>query len=359
MLHALIMAGGGGTRFWPRSRAARPKQFLALTGQHTLLQQACHRLTDLVPPENAWVLTSARHRTDAMKQAPNFTAHHVIGEPTGRDTAPCIGLGAALVAKNDPDAIMVVTPADHVIEPTSLFHKAVRSAEAAIAEHPDALVTFGIVPTFPAIGYGYIHRGAEVGRFGDIHVFHVERFREKPKLEMAEQLFAQGGHYWNSGIFVWRAATVLHELKKNKPALADGIARIADAWDTPKQDKVLHDVYPTLERISIDYAVMEPAKTALVLEAPFTWDDVGSWPALERMRKPDAAGNTIVATHISVNTSNCVIVGDEGKLIATVGVKDLIIVQDGDALLVADRRDEAALKLLVEKLGKEGLEKYL
>ncbi|MFL5327304.1 MAG: mannose-1-phosphate guanylyltransferase [Gemmataceae bacterium] len=359
MLHALIMAGGGGTRFWPRSRAAKPKQFLALGGQHTLLQQACDRLEAQVPPANTWIITSTRHRGEAQRQSPRLPADHIIGEPMGRDTAPCIGLGAALIARSDPGAVMIVTPADHVIEPASEFQRAARAAEEAVAAHPDALVTFGIPPIYPAVSYGYIRRGAEVGRFGDTKVFRVERFREKPDAELAEQYFAEGGYLWNAGIFVWRAAAVLNELKRNKPALAEGIARIADAWDTPKRDAILAEVYPTLERISIDYAVMEPAKTAMVLEAPYRWDDVGSWLALERMQPPDAAGNTVAAMHAGVNTHGCVIVGDAGRLIATVSVRDLIIVQDGDALLVADRKDEAGLKQLVEKLGKEGLEKFL
>lgn len=359
MLYALIMAGGGGTRFWPRSRAARPKQFLKFAGERSLLQQACDRLQTHVPAENSWILTTARHRDLAMQHAPQLHADHVIGEPTGRDTAPCIGLGAALIARADPDAVMIVTPADHVIEPTSEFHRAAQAAFAAIKANPDGLVTFGIRPTYPATGYGYIHRGAEVGKFNEISVFRVEQFREKPAADVAKQFLAEGGYYWNAGIFVWRAATVLNELRRNKPALADGIARIADAWNTPERDRVLAENYPTLERISIDYAVMEPAKTALVLEAPYRWDDVGAWPALERMQSPDAAGNTVQGTHVGVDTRGCIVVGDPGKLIATVGVSDLIIVQDGDALLVANRNDEAGLKKLVEKLGKEGLEKYL
>ncbi len=359
MLHALIMAGGGGTRFWPRSRAARPKQFLALAGESSLLQQACDRLHAPVPAENTWILTSTRHRDEAMAHALHLSDDHVIGEPVGRDTAPCIALGAALIARADPDAVMIVSPADHVIEPAAEFHRAARAAEAAITAHPDALVTFGIKPTHPATGYGYIRRGAEVGRYSDVGVFRVDQFREKPVAEVAKQFCDEGVYYWNAGIFVWRAVTVLNELRRNKPALADGVARIADAWDTPDRDRVLHEIYPTLEKISIDYAVMEPAKTALVLEAPYDWDDVGSWLALERMHESDDAGNTVRAKHIGVDTSDCVIVGDPDRLIATVGIKDLIIVQDGDAVLIAHRHDEAGLKKLVERLGKEGLEKYL
>jgi mannose-1-phosphate guanylyltransferase len=353
------MAGGGGTRFWPRSRVAKPKQFLALAGERTLLQQACDRLEAQVPAANTWILTSARHRDLAAQQAPQLAKDHVIGGPVGRNTAACIALGAAIIAKSDSDAVMIVTPADHVIEPAEEFRRATRAAALAVAEYPKTLVTFGIRPTWAATGYGYIRRGPTVGTFGGVDVYCLEQFREKPAQDLATQFLAEGGYYWNAGIFVWRADTVLAELQRNKPALAAGIDRIAAAWDTPDRDRVLAEVYPTLERISIDYAVMEPCRDALVLEAPYQWDDVGSWPALERMQPQDAEGNTVQATHAGVNTQNCVIVGDADKLIATVGVSDLIIIQDGDALLVADRRDEAGLKQLVERLGKAGLEKYL
>lgn len=359
MLHALIMAGGGGTRFWPRSRAARPKQFLALAGDRSLLQQACERLESQVDVANTWVMTSARHRGDVLRQLPQLLPDRVIGEPAGRDTAPCIGLGAALIAAVDPDAVILVTPADHVIEPTDSFRRAARAAMLVVEQFPDALVTLGIPPTHPATGYGYIRRGARVGEFGGIVISKVDSFREKPAADLAAKYIAEGCYYWNAGIFVWKATTVLVELRRNKPQLAESVERIAAAWTTPDRDRVLGEIYPTLERISIDYAVMEPAKTALVLEAPFRWDDVGSWLAMERLQAQDAHSNTVQATHFGIDTRNCVIVGDKDRLIATAGVSDLLIIQDGDALLIADRRDEAAVKKLVEQLGKTGLEKYL
>ncbi len=359
MFHALIMAGGGGTRFWPRSRAARPKQFLTLAGDRSLLQQACDRLEAQIDIANTWVMTAARHVSEVQTQLPQLAIDRIIGEPVGRDTAPCIGLGAALIARVDPDAVMLVTPADHVIEPTESFRRATRAAMLAIEQQPDALVTLGIPPTHPATGYGYIRRGTQVGEFGGITVSRVDAFREKPAADVAESYIAEGCYYWNAGIFMWKATTVLAELHKNKPKLAEGVERIAASWSTPDRERVLNEVYPTLERISIDYAVMEPAKTALVLEAQFRWDDVGSWLALERLQAQDGNGNTVQATHIGNDTRNCVIVGDKNRLIATAGVSDLLIIQDGDALLIADRRDEAAVKRLVEQLGKAGLERYL
>jgi mannose-1-phosphate guanylyltransferase len=359
MLHALIMAGGGGTRFWPRSRASRPKQFLTLAGDQSLLQQSFERLESQVELANTWIMTSARHRDEVLKQLPHLLPERVIGEPIGRDTAPCIGLGAALISQTDPDAIMLVTPADHVIEPTESFRRAIRAATLAIEQQPDALVTLGIPPTHAATGYGYIRRGSKVGEFAGIAVSRVDAFREKPSAEIAQQYLTEGSYYWNAGIFVWKASTVLAELRRNKPKLAEGVERLAAAWPTPERDRSLSEIYPNLERISIDYAIMEPAKTALVLEAPFRWDDVGSWLAMERLQAQDADGNTVQAKHCGIGTRNCIIVGDKDRLIATANVRDLLIIQDGDALLIADRHDEAAVKKLVEQLGKTGLERFL
>jgi mannose-1-phosphate guanylyltransferase len=352
----MIMAGGGGTRFWPRSRAARPKQFLTFSGEQTLLQRACDRLEAQVAIENTWVITSSNHVEETRRQLPRLPAENVVGEPCGRDTAACIGLGAALIVRRDLDGVMIVTPADHVIEPLPEFARAVRAATLLVDEFPSALVTFGIVPTFPATGYGYIHRGESIGARQSVNAFRVAAFREKPTFEIAENYVATGEYFWNSGIFVWKVGTILDELRRYKPALAKGVERIAKAWP---DESVIREVYPILEKISIDFAVMENAKNVLVVQAPFQWDDVGSWLALERMHPQDAEGNTVLANHCGVRTNNCVIAGDPGRLIATVGVRDLLIVQDGDATLVADRREESNVKQIVEKLKQENRDNYL
>jgi len=353
------MAGGGGTRFWPRSRVQRPKQFLALTGERTLLQMAQDRIEVLVPPGRTWVITGESYRALTGEQLATLPPERVIGEPCGRDTAPCIGLGAALIAAQDPDATMLVMPADHVIEPVQEFRRAVQVAELMVQEHPNALVTFGIPPTFASVGYGYIQRGPEVARRQGIGVRKVQCFREKPEADLAEQFVQSGEYSWNSGIFVWKATTLLAALREHKPALYEGVQRIARAWSTPQGPAILGEVFPTLEKISIDYAVMQKARDVLVVEAPFQWDDVGSWLALERMHPQDAGGNTVLAGHCGLNTKNCVLAADEGHLIATVGVENLLIIQDGNVTLVADRRDEASIKKLVELLRQKGLEKYL
>ncbi|HVS37448.1 MAG TPA: mannose-1-phosphate guanylyltransferase [Gemmataceae bacterium] len=359
MLHAVIMAGGGGTRFWPRSRKARPKQFLTLTGDRSLVQMALDRVEGLAAPERTWIVTGEAYWAETAKQLPSLPAGRIVGEPCGRDTAPCIGLGAALIARDDPEAVMLTTPADHVIEPVQEFRRAVQAAVQTAEEHPSALVTFGIPPTFPSTGFGYIHRGAEAGRRNGVGVWRVRGFREKPNADLAERFLVSGEYLWNSGIFVWKAATVLAQLREQRPLLYSAVQRIADAWAGPNRAAVLRSEYEAMEKVSIDYAVMEHAPEVLVVQAPYRWDDVGSWLALERMNPQDADDNTIQAEFAGVNTKGCVIVGDPGRLIGTIGVNNLLIIQDGDATLVADRREESAVKKLVELLQKKGLEKYL
>jgi mannose-1-phosphate guanylyltransferase len=353
------MAGGGGTRFWPRSRHQRPKQFLTLTGERSLLQMAFDRIEAQVPPDRCWVITSAAHRDEVVRQLPALSPERVIGEPMGRDTAACIGLGAALIALQDPNAVMVVMPADHVIEPIQDFRLALHVGECMAEENPGALVTFGIPPTYPATGYGYIQRGPQLPNRQGVEVSRVQAFREKPDADLAERFVASGNYYWNGGIFAWKAGTILRELQARQPRLAEAVSRIARAWPTSQREAVLRQEYEGLERISIDYAVMEKAAEVLVLRAPFRWDDVGSWLALERLHPQDADGNTILATHCGLRTKDCVIVADADRLVATVGVENLLIIQDGDATLIADRRDEGTIKQLVDLLRQRGQEKYL
>ena len=235
MLHAVIMAGGGGTRFWPRSRKARPKQFLTLTGDRSLLQMALDRVEGMAAPEHTWVVTGEAYRAETAAQLPSLPPDRIVGEPCGRDTAPCIGLGAALIARTDPDAVMLTTPADHVIEPVQEFRRAVLAAVQTAEEHPSALVTFGIPPTFPSTGYGYIHRGAEAGRRNGVGIWRVRGFREKPNADLAERFLVSGEYFWNSGIFVWKVAAVLAQLREQRPLLYSAVQRIADAWSGPNR----------------------------------------------------------------------------------------------------------------------------
>jgi mannose-1-phosphate guanylyltransferase len=362
MLHAMIMAGGGGTRFWPRSRARRPKQFLSFAGDRTLLQGTVDRIAAQVPPERTWVLTGEPYREQTAAQLPELPPDRIVGEPVGRDTAACVGLGAALIAKTDPDATIIVMPADHAIEPVQEFARAAHAAEQLAADFPDALLTFGIRPTFPSTGYGYIKVGQPAGTRQGVPASHVAEFKEKPGPQLAEEFVASGGYFWNSGIFVWKPRAVLGELERQKPELYAGVMRIADAWATPRQDEVFRSEYAKAEKISIDFAVMQGAAKAgkvLVVHAPYRWDDVGSWLALERSHPQDADGNTLQALHCGVRTSGCVIVADKDHLVGTIGVRDLIVVQDGDATLIADRNQEGAVKELVDAIKAKGLGRFL
>jgi mannose-1-phosphate guanylyltransferase len=326
---------------------------LPLVGARTLLQIAFDRIETLSRPEHRWVITGEGMATLVREQLPDLLPDQLVPEPMGRDTAACIGLGAALVAQSDPEALMVVTPADHVIEPIALFQKVVLAGAELATEHPNALITFGIPPTSPATGFGYIERGEIVPGRSGFEAFRIHAFKEKPGAETAKNYLALGRYFWNSGIFVWRAAAILAELARLQPALHQAVLRIAQAWPTPDRMTVFRREYEPLKRISVDYAVMEHCREGLVLKAPFIWDDVGSWSALQRHFPQDANNNTVQGTdHIALNSQGCIIMGEgtPGQVVAAVGVSDLLIVRDGNALLVARRDDDDGIKKLVEHL---------
>ncbi len=359
MLHAVVMAGGSGTRFWPKSRRNRPKQLLRLYGDATMLQQTVARIAPMVPPERVLIITGADQAAAIREQLPDVPARNVVAEPCPRDTAPCVGLAAAAIVKKDPDGTMIVMPADHVIQPPEKFQKTVRAAVAIIDEDPTAFVTFGIRPTRPETGYGYIERGESLGEPEGIALHRVKQFREKPDRATAEQFVASGHFAWNSGIFVWRAQNILDALAKHRPALAESIARIGPALGTEKETEVLAEEFPKMEKVPIDKAVMEKAGNVRVLEVVYDWNDVGDWRALNALVPPDAQGNTIQGQVHPIETKDCIIVNDDGGLIATLGVEDLVIVQSGGATLVARKDQLDKLKGVVEGLDKAGHGSYL
>lgn len=360
MLHALIMAGGSGTRFWPQSRQRLPKQFLTFFGgERSLLQQTFDRIHSLVSAESVWVLTNALHVEKTREQLPELPSTQVIGEPAARDTAACIGTAAALLARHHPHATMVVFAADHLIQPVESFQKAIQAAVDFVDHTPEALVTFGIPPTHPATGYGYLRRGKLVESVSGTNIYRLDSFREKPERQKAEEYVASGDYYWNSGIFCWKVDTILSEMEQHAPDLYQAVGRIADSWDSPDAESIFQQEFSALKKISIDYAVMEKATTVHMVEAPFQWDDVGSWLALERVLAKDAHQNVVVGSHQGLRSENCVIVGPKQHLITTMGVQDLIIVHTPDATLIANRRDEQSVKQLLEQLKEQGLEEYL
>ena len=354
MLHAVIMAGGSGTRFWPKSRRNRPKQLLKLHGDSTMIQQTVARVASLIPPERTWVITGADQAEATRAQLPELPSDQIVGEPCPRDTAACVGLAAALVSQRDPDATTIVLPADHVIEPVEAFLASVRAASTIIDEDPTAFVTFGIAPDRPETGYGYIERAELLGRPEGIAQYRVERFREKPDRATAEEFLATGRFVWNAGIFVWRTSAVLDALARHRPELARAIGRVSETLGTPGFAASLEHEYPTMEKIPIDKAVMEHAENVRVLEVPYVWNDVGDWRALTALVPDDPNGNTIQGPVHAVETSGCIVVADEGKLIATLGVDDLVIVQSGGATLVTRKDQLDKLKSLVEGLRAAG-----
>ncbi len=359
MLYAVIMAGGSGTRFWPKSRRDRPKQLLCLSGATTMLQQTVARIEPLVPRDRILIVTGADQAEATRAQLPDLPAESVIAEPAPRDTAPCVALAAGIIVRRDPQATMIVMPADHVIEPAEAFRATVLAAASVVDDDPGALVTFGITPTHPETGYGYIERGELQETRAGIPVHRVIQFREKPDKASAEQFVAAGNFAWNAGIFVWRARTILDELKTHRPGLATALEPIFSALGTPAEAETLARLFPSLERVPIDKAVMENAANVRVLEVPYVWNDVGDWRALASLLKPDGSGNAIQGNVVARDTTGSIIISDDGGLVATLGVDDLVVVHSGKATLVARKDQLDKLKALVEGLGEAGYGSYL
>ena len=359
MRYAVIMAGGAGTRLWPMSRTGRPKQLLHFINGHSLLSLAAARMQGLLDPAALYVCTGAAYRDDVLAELPTLPATQLLGEPMGRDTANAVGFSAAILAKRDPDASFAVLTADHIIEPVTVFQDALRRAFDAVDKHPEYLVTFGITPSYPATGFGYVQRGAEIAGLPGVH--RVEAFREKPTEELAKRYIAERTYAWNSGMFVWKARTILEQIQKHLPVSHALLMKIADAWDTPQQDRVLNAVYPELTKISIDFAVMEKAPHVATVAMPVQWLDVGSWPAYGQTLKPDAAGNRAGAVKaIHLGSRNVLAVSeDPAHLIATIDCADLIIVHTAKATLVCPAKDAEKIKALVAEVEKQTGKDYV
>lgn len=361
MLYAVIMAGGAGTRFWPASRDLFPKQLLHLAGERSMLQSTVDRLGKLAPPDRVLIATRANLVSAVREQLPELPAAAILAEPCQRDTAACIGLAAVHVARRDPAATMVVLPSDHVITPDSEFQHAIGYAAQLATERPGRIVTFGIRPTYPAESFGYIERGVRLPapRSDDPPTYQTVRFREKPQEEVARQYLEAGTFYWNSGIFVWQAKTILDALAEHQPALMAHLNTIGDAIDTPNYAAVLEREFTAIKGVSVDYAVMEHARDVVVVEAPFAWDDVGSWQAMARLHKADEHGNTRLGEHLGIDTAGTIVRSVGGHLIVTVGCRDMLVVHTPDATLVADKNQEEQIRHVVKQLRERGWTRYL
>ena len=358
MEYGVIMAGGSGTRLWPLSRKNMPKQLLSVIKGKSLLQLSYERLRGMLPAERIYVCTAAAHGEAVLANLPELPKENLLGEPAARDTANAVGFPAAVLLAKDKDAVIAVVTADHVIEPIADFQQAVRTAFDLVKEHPDSLVTFGIVPTHGHTGLGYIHRGEILPMAdGGKRSFRVLSFKEKPERAAADRYVDSGQYYWNSGMFVWRCDTIMGELAALLPDSYAGLRKVADAWSTPQRDAVLKETYPTLPKISVDFAIMEPASRGkgkarvVTVEMPVQWLDVGSWPALAEKLDIDGHDNAISSeASLLVDSDNNIIVSsDPEHLIATLGVSDMIIVHTKDITMVCPKSEAQRVKELVGK----------
>ncbi|MGA9348732.1 MAG: mannose-1-phosphate guanylyltransferase [Anaerolineae bacterium] len=355
-MYALIMAGGSGTRLWPCSRETCPKQLLGLLSERTMLQEAYQRITPLIPSNRIFVVTSEAYTDVVRQQIPQVPAANIIGELEGHGTAPCIGLSALHLKLRDPEAVMAVLTADHYIEKADELRRALEAA-AQLAEEGH-LVTMGIQPNRPATGYGYIQRGERLAQVSGHDVYRVEKFTEKPDLTTTQVFIDSGRYYWNSGMFIWKVSTILREFKRLMPQLYAQLMEIDAALGTAEEQAVLERVWAEVENETIDYGIMERAEDVAVIPVDIGWSDVGSWVTLFELLPADGEGNVVVGQHVGLDTTGCLIHGSR-RLVTTIGLEDMVVVDTEDALLVCPRERAQEVRDLVEKLKESGKEEYL
>jgi len=346
-IYAVIMAGGTGTRLWPLSTKEKPKQTHRLIDNYTLFQDAVQRIKPVTGYNNIFVVAGSHHVPELQRQEPNIPKVNFIVEPAGRGTAPCIGLATAHLAKIDPDSVMVVLTADHYIGDVKGFRKALQVAvETAFKGH---LVTLGVKPTDPSTGYGYIEHGALIDNITGTKIIRVNSFCEKPDKETAVEMVESGNYSWNSGMFIWKVDRILEEFRKLMPALHKQLLVIMEAIGSPKYGEVLDESWKHLPRETIDYGVMEKADDVAVVPVDIQWSDLGSWSSIMKLLPSDSQGNVIRGQHIGIDTHGSFIMGDD-RIIATIGLRDLIIVDTDKAILICDKSQDQKVRDLVNKL---------
>lgn len=358
MVKAVIIAGGRGERFWPKSRIRTPKQLLPIATNKSMLYETVKRIRSLVKPEDILIIARKGLGTRIKKELPKIPTKNIISEPFGRDTAAAVGLGAILVESKEPESVMIILPADHVIGEPKKFLKTLRVAIKA-ARDTDNLVTMGIKPNRPETGYGYIEIGSPIRQFAGSPVYRVKRFTEKPDRKEALKFMKSGRYLWNSGMFIWRTSVILKAMRKHMPQLYRGLLEIQKALGTLKERGAIERVYRKLDKVSIDYGIMEKARNTLVVKADYLWDDVGNWQALERILSKDKEGNIAHGEICTLNTRDSIILSDKG-VVGTIGLKNLIVISTGDATLICPKDRAQEVKELVHKLGKnKRLKRYI
>ncbi len=362
--HAVILAGGRGTRFWPRSRTRQPKQLLNIVGRETMLEQTVARLSPLFPSSKLWIVTNNEQAAAVRRQSPKIPKAHILAEPVGRNTAAAIGLAAVhLLREAGPDALMAVLPADHFIAQPANYRRIVRAA-LDVATKPGALVVLGIPPTRPETGYGYIESAGRAARALGQQVFAVRRFTEKPSLARARKYVASRRYLWNAGMFFWRVSTLLDGLERHLPKTHAALMRLADAIGTPRYNSALRRVYPQLESISIDYALLEPASRdprrnpVFALPAAVGWSDIGSWAAVYELLARAPGENVAAGRHVAIDAAGNFL-WSPGKLVAALGVRDLVVVDTPDALLICPRDRAQDVGQIVKWLEAQGARELL
>lgn len=349
-----IMAGGGGTRFWPLSRREMPKQLLNLSGKELMINETIDRISPVIDQNNIYIITNAKQGPEMCKAVRGrMPEKNVILEPSARNTAACIGYAAVRIEAEFGDGIMCVFPADHYIKDEEAFAKVLKTA-INMAEKADSLLTIGITPTFPATGYGYINYEPN----SEEAAMQVNKFVEKPDLETAEEYLQDGSYVWNSGMFVWKTSVILNEIKKYLPEVYEKLMLIKGSIGTSKENQVVEKTYSSIPKISIDYGVMEKSNIVKVISGDFGWNDVGSWDTLEAIHKKDKDGNIFLGEQVSIDTKDTVIYS-QNKMITTLGVSNLVIVETKDAIMVCDKSRAQEVKKLVEHFEQNNMEEFL
>jgi mannose-1-phosphate guanylyltransferase len=351
-LYFVIMAGGRGTRFWPRSRSKRPKQLLDIVGSKSILEQTLDRLLPITDWDHIFIVTEISQAEAIQDLVPELPETRLIVEPLGRNTAPCIGLAALILEKIDPAATMIVLPADHYISQIPVFQETLLAA-ARTAQTVDSLITLGITPTFPETGYGYLERGGKLSESDGHEVWEVKAFHEKPDRSKAEAMLKTGRFFWNSGMFIWTVSAILTQMARLTPTMYEELMKLKKVLGAPGWEEALMAGYEAMENVSIDYAVMEKAEKVLMLEGDFGWNDVGSWEAVYQLEPKDEQGNCLSGSVVVLDSQGCLVQSPQ-KAVGLIGMKDLVVVDTPDALLICPRERAQEVKKIVEMLEAQG-----